>query len=222
MFAAVARYLANVAGSAGTLLVLDDLHWAGADALDLLQVLVRSPADRPLRLLAAYRDTDVASQDPLAFLVADLAREGLAGRALLTPLGEEEAKALLAQLLPKTADGEPHLRQQVLARAGGVPLFLVSCVQALLTGSLTWNGSSHIPWTLREAILQRTVALPETAQRVLRLAAVIGCRVPRALLVTVAARSDLTEERVLEALEVCGQGRCWPRRAWMPTSLRMT
>ncbi len=207
MFAAVARYLANVAGSAGTLLVLDDLHWAGADALDLLQVLVRSPADRPLRLLAAYRDTDVASQDPLAFLVADLAREGLAGRALLTPLGEEEAKALLAQLLPKTADGEPHLRQQVLARAGGVPLFLVSCVQALLTGSLTWNGSSHIPWTLREAILQRTVALPETAQRVLRLAAVIGRRVPRALLVTVAARSDLTEERVLEALEVCGQGR---------------
>src|SRR5947199_7047369 len=37
MFAAVARYLANVAGPAGTLLVLDDLHWAGADALDLLQ-----------------------------------------------------------------------------------------------------------------------------------------------------------------------------------------
>jgi transcriptional regulator with XRE-family HTH domain len=58
MFAAVARYLANVAGPAGTLLVLDDLHWAGPDALDLLQVLVRSPADRPLRLLAAYRDTD--------------------------------------------------------------------------------------------------------------------------------------------------------------------
>jgi tetratricopeptide (TPR) repeat protein len=207
MFAAVARYLANVAGPSGTLLVLDDLHWAGPDALDLLQVLVRSPADRPLRLLAAYRDTDVTSQDPLAFLVTDLAREGRAGRALLTPLGEEEAEALLAQLLPETADGEPHLRQQVLKRAAGVPLFLVSCVQALLTGSLTWNGSSHVPWTLREAILQRAVALPETAQRVLRLASVIGRRVPRALLVAVAARSDLTEERILEALEVCGQGR---------------
>ena len=51
MFAAVARYLVNVAGSAGTLLVLDDLHWAVPDALDLLQALVRTPADRPLRLL---------------------------------------------------------------------------------------------------------------------------------------------------------------------------
>src|SRR5262249_12579600 len=55
MFGAVARYLANVGGPAGTLLVLDDLHWAGPDALDLLQAVMRSPMERPLRLLAAYR-----------------------------------------------------------------------------------------------------------------------------------------------------------------------
>ena len=81
MFAAVAQYLANVAGPAGTLLVLDDLHWAGPDAIDLLQALLRAPVDRPLRLLAAYRDTDVVSQDLLALLVADLVREGRATRA---------------------------------------------------------------------------------------------------------------------------------------------
>ncbi len=207
MFAAVARYLANVAGPSGTLLVLDDLHWAGPDALDLLQALVRAPADRPLRLLAAYRDTDVAGQDPLALLVADLAREGRASRALLAPLAEDEAVALLAQLLPETADGDSQLRQQVLERAAGVPLFLVSCVQALFTGHLTWNGASHVPWTLREAILQRVVALQEVAQQVLRLAAVVGRRVPRTLLVAVAARADLAEEAVLEALEGCGRAR---------------
>jgi transcriptional regulator with XRE-family HTH domain len=53
MFGAIARYLANVAGLAGTLLVLDDLQWAGADALDLLAGLVQAPA-APLRVLAAY------------------------------------------------------------------------------------------------------------------------------------------------------------------------
>ncbi len=35
--AAVARLLANVAGPAGALLVLDDLQWAGPDALDLIR-----------------------------------------------------------------------------------------------------------------------------------------------------------------------------------------
>src|SRR5262249_55028397 len=45
------------------------------------------------------------------------------------------------------------------------------------------------------------------AQQVLRLAAVIGQRVPRALLATVATRSDLNEEKVLETLEECERGR---------------
>lgn len=211
MFAAVAQYLANVAGPAGTLLVLDDLHWVGPDALDLLQALLHAPADRPLRLLAAYRDTDVADHHPLTLLVADLAREGRANRVVLSPLAETEAAALLAQLLPETTekatDEDTHVRQQVLSRAGGVPLFLVSCVQALFTGHLTWNGVSHVPWTLREAILQRVVALQETAQQILRLAAVVGRRVPRALLVAVAARASLAEEVVLDALEGCGRAR---------------
>lgn len=44
---AVARYLANVAGPSGTLLVLDDLQWAGPDALGLLATLIRS-AEAPL------------------------------------------------------------------------------------------------------------------------------------------------------------------------------
>ena len=204
MFAAVVRYLARVAGPAGTLLMLDDLHWAGTDALDLLQTIVHAPNDRPLRVLASYRDTEVTAQDPLAFLVADLAREGRASRALLTSLGEDEATALLEELLPE-AVGE--VRLQVLERAAGVPLFLVSCVQALQSGQLTQNGITHIPWTLREAILQRVVALQEGAHQVLKLAAVIGRDVPRAVLVALAVRSDLQEEGVVEGLEVCVRAR---------------
>jgi two-component system response regulator DesR len=45
------------------------------------------------------------------------------------------------------------------------------CVQALRSGHLTWNGASHVPWTLREVILQRVIALQEGAHQVLRLAA---------------------------------------------------
>ena len=207
MFAAVSCYLANVAGPSGTLLVLDDLHWAGPDALDLLLALVHTPADRPLRLLGAYRDTDVAGQDPLALLVTDLTREGQASRALLAPLGEDEAAALLADLLPETTGERGQLRQQVLARAAGVPLFLVSCAQAMRSGQLTQNGTTHVPWTLREAILQRIVALPEVAHQVLRLAAVVGRHVPAGLLMALAARSDLTEEAALSGLEACARAR---------------
>jgi predicted ATPase len=69
LFASVGRYLANVAGPSGTLVILDDLQWAGGDALDLLESLVRVSADNsqeesetpdaPLRILGAYRDTEI-------------------------------------------------------------------------------------------------------------------------------------------------------------------
>jgi predicted ATPase/DNA-binding XRE family transcriptional regulator len=47
IFAAARRYLTNIAGPAGTLLVLDDLQWAGSDALDLLAFLVHERASEP-------------------------------------------------------------------------------------------------------------------------------------------------------------------------------
>src|SRR5438067_1778162 len=63
LFAAVAQYLRNVAGPAGTLLLLDDLQWAGPDALALLASLLH--ADAPLRVIGAYRDTVVQPEDAL-------------------------------------------------------------------------------------------------------------------------------------------------------------
>jgi predicted ATPase len=52
-----------MAGPAGTLLILDDLQWAGPDALDLIHVLAQGLSAR-IRIVGAYRDTDVLSSDP--------------------------------------------------------------------------------------------------------------------------------------------------------------
>src|SRR5262249_10726881 len=99
LFAAVARFLANASGPAGTLLVLDDLQWAGADALDLLASLVRGHRDRPLQIIGAYRGTEVPTQHHFAMLLADLAREGLATHVELGPLSGGEAAQLIHSLL---------------------------------------------------------------------------------------------------------------------------
>src|SRR5262249_19230700 len=103
VYAAVARGLSNVAGPAGTLLVLDDLQWAGPDALDLLIALMRHPDLRPeglgsgraLRVVGAYRENEVRPSDPLGLLVADLAQAELLRHHALGPLAHEEAAELL-------------------------------------------------------------------------------------------------------------------------------
>ena len=192
IFAAIAHYLTNIAGAPGTLLLLDDLHWAGADTLELLGYLVRTPG-LPLRVIGAYRDTDVHPGDPLAIALADLAAAGLVRNQALAPLAASDARHLLSSL---AAEADPALREQVVSRAGGVPFFLVSCAQALRSGAL---GGEAVPWDVAQSIRQRVAALPEVSHRLLDVAAVAGGReVSRAVLLEALAEPS---EIALEAIE---------------------
>lgn len=99
LFAAIGRFLANVAGPAGTLLVLDDLQWMGTDALELLTALLRTSAAASLRVLGAYRNTEVRPPDPLGMTLGEWAAAGLAALQRLGPLARQEAQDLFQLVL---------------------------------------------------------------------------------------------------------------------------
>lgn len=213
MFRAVRRYLANVAGPLGTLLVLDDLQWAEVDTLDLLAALVRivasTSAEPPLRIIGAYRNTDIRPEDPLGILLEDLGRAQLTIAIELGPLADVEANELLTELLTgmATVAGSYHtLATQVLKRAGGVPLFLVSCAQALRAGALgSGSVTEAVPRDIAQGIQRRVAALPKVAQELLGVAAVAGRRVPRSVLLTVVCQSGHSEADTLMGFELACQ-----------------
>lgn len=194
MFAAVARLLTHVAGAADTLLLLDDLQWAGAAALDLLATLVRA-----LRMVGAYRGTEVRPTDPLGLLLADLAQARLVRQHTLGPLAAEDAAALLDDLLVDVAVRDRGTAGRVLRRAGGSPFSLVSYAQALHQG-----GAEEVPWDLAQGVRQRVALLPAAGQEILGAASVVGRRVPRTLL---AAAAGQPEGAVLAGLEAACRAR---------------
>ena len=225
MFGAVARYLANVAGPSGTLLLLDDLQWADSDALALLERLVTEAAGKgagseggaPLRLLGAYRATEVRLEDPLGLLMADLAQQGLAMRHQLPPLSHDEASALLIQLWPEQQEGQQPeqqsraqvAREETLRRAEGLPFYLVSTARAFQEAAQdegqdhgqvrdATTGGGPIPASVAESVQARVAALPVAARRLIEVAAVAGRVVAGGLLLVVTPRP---EEETLEALE---------------------
>lgn len=188
-FAAVRRFLANVAGHGGTLLVLDDIHWMGPEALDLLTALVAERSDPPLRVLGAYRDTE-ARGAAVSALLAELGERGLASQITLGPLSREDSAALLDQLISQEVDEAP--RQAILERAGGSPFFLLSCAQAVDRDG--W----HVPWSVTQSVRQRLAALSQDAQTILQAAAVTGRVVLRSVVMAVA---EIPETRVRSALD---------------------
>jgi predicted ATPase len=167
LYAAVGRLLANVAGPAGTLLVLDDLQWAGPDALDLLATLAHTAAG--VRIVGAYRDTEVRPADPLGLLLAGLAQARRVRHHALGPLPLEDAATLLDDLLAGVAGAERAAQEAVLHHAVGGPSSWSVYAQALSAGV-----TEAMPWDLAQGVRQRVALLPEPAGQLLGVAAIVG------------------------------------------------
>ncbi|MEK8106902.1 AAA family ATPase [Micromonospora sp. M12] len=123
---AVASLISAVADREPVLLVLDDLHRADGDTLDLLTAVLTGPqpASGPVLILGTYRATEI-SPDLTAALarVARLepTREYLG--ALSGPASGELARAVVG------ADLDPATAQLIHRRSGGNPFFVRELAQ---------------------------------------------------------------------------------------------
>jgi tetratricopeptide (TPR) repeat protein/transcriptional regulator with XRE-family HTH domain len=194
------RLLRAAAGPAGTLLVLDDLHWAGPDAVDLLAALLAVAGAPPLRVIGAYRDSETPAR--LDEFVADLARASLVRVLPLGPLTDADAERLLLQLAPE-GERMPTVLPAIMRRAGGVPFFLVSYAEQVGDGG-QGEAPLAVPWTVAQVIGQRVAALTGPAKELLSVAAVAGRVVPHTLLAQVTGSDD---EQVLQAVETALEAR---------------
>jgi tetratricopeptide (TPR) repeat protein len=198
MVGAVQRYLGNVTGPAGTLLLLDDLQWAGRDALDLLTTLLciaipgRSRS-APLRIVGAYRDTEVHGDHPLALLLSDIVPTEQVQEERLEPLSTQEATELFTALLPDRDRARQDLSRRIIERTGGVPFSVVSYAHAR-RGTHGPGEDGPLRWNLRQSIQQRVSMLGPYTRDLLGVMSVIGRAAGVGLLLEVAGdpESEIT------------------------------
>jgi predicted ATPase len=128
LFEAVSEYLAALAGGSacpGLLLVLEDLHWADQSTLLLLEHLGRRLSGTSIAVMASYRDTELRPESPLARMIEQLTRLGIAERCPVPPLDQAMVGTLLASLAgehppPRLAEAICKDRGQPSLREGGV------------------------------------------------------------------------------------------------------
>ncbi|MGE3289059.1 MAG: LuxR C-terminal-related transcriptional regulator [Pseudonocardia sp.] len=176
----------------GVVLVLEDLHWADADTIDLVGYLADAAADAvhavPLLLAITAR-----TERRLPVLAA------LAARPSVTAVG----------LDPLDADGVAAL---AAACRGGVPLpaaeiaRLVSRSDGLpfLVEELAGGPADALPPTLSALVGTRLAALPEWARPIVHAAAVAGTDPDWRLLATVTGASEVATPAALRAATEAG------------------
>jgi tetratricopeptide (TPR) repeat protein/transcriptional regulator with XRE-family HTH domain len=189
VFDAVGRFLRNIGGPSGTVVILDDLQWARGDTFDLLDSLARRDEELRLRIIGAYRNTEVSLDHPLATWRGDFTHAQLGEDITVGPLSSDEAAVLLETSIRGTHRQTREIERQIVERTGGVPFFVLSYTRALHTNEWALVSADEIPSTIVETIRQRIASLPEHGRAVLAAAAIIGRVVPWTLLVDVVDQS---------------------------------
>ena len=175
LHAAAVAFVEELASGRPTVLLVEDIHWAEPDLLDLLERLV-TDAHAPVMLVATARPE-----------IVDLRPSWGSGRRNTTalwldPLPPAAVAKLLEEKLPAMPD---ELRDLVVERAGGNPFFLEELVGELLdSGALVETGEGWamgrdsarlaIPDTVHAVLAARIDRLPETEKAALQAASVIG------------------------------------------------
>ncbi|MEO3746598.1 AAA family ATPase [Plantactinospora sp. B5E13] len=196
---AVVGRLSTVAGHQPALLVVDDLHRADPDTLDLLTALLAEPepVTGPVLLVGTYRATEITPE--LTVALARLARtEPL--RIYLGGLAEPATGALAGAVIGRGLD--PATVRLVQWRSGGNPFFVRELARLLAAEGAA--ALETVPAGVRDVIRHRLGRLSEPARTVLRWAAVLGRDVDPELLAALAAGAgaeELTEALLLDALD---------------------
>src|SRR3954468_17027720 len=163
LFDGLLELLELLAGAAGLLVTIEDLHGADRSTRAFLVYLAASLCRERVLVVTTYRPDELHRRHPLRPLLAELERDARARRVELKPLTREELAEQLADILGEPPKG--MLLDRLFARSEGNPLF----AEELLAAGTDGRGS--LPPTLRDALMLRIERLSPDAQELLRVLA---------------------------------------------------
>ncbi len=219
-FEVVRTVLARLAEDGPLAISIEDLHWADATSLQLLERLFGDTEESALLLVLTLR----LERDHPAWRVKEAAERELAHRVtsvLLDALSGDAGRDLLRALVGEGTLPE-EMERRILEPAEGNPFFLEELIRSLNdAGALVreprgWRFDHEVavevPATVENVLLARIDRLGPTSRDALVAASVLGRRFGLPLLQAVIGRDVDVRPAILDLmrLDLIREGRRWP------------
>jgi DNA-binding SARP family transcriptional activator/predicted ATPase len=224
LFASVATLGSALAARQPAVLVLEDVQWADADTLDMVQYIAGRWAEEgaPVLLLLSVRQEEYAANAALRDWLSRLDRAVPTTRLLLEMLGSTAVQTLIADLAAPGADGKAvrAFAEWIWAETNGLPFFIEALLQMLSEQGILTRAAGEgggydfaaalrhvqsvtrvpLPPGVRDVICARLDHLDEAEAALLLAAAVLGRECSYMRLCRVAGVEELAALGALEAL----------------------
>jgi class 3 adenylate cyclase len=202
-FTALLNQLEGLARQHPLLIVFEDMQWADASTLELLDLIVERIKELPILMLMTFRpEFEPPWTDQTNVSVLTLER-----------LDREDAGAIVQQVtggrpLPK------DIMEQIIARTDGIPLFVEELTKTVLESGLVADEAEGyrlkgplrpfaVPVTLQDSLMARLDRLAPVKE-VAQIGAAIGRQFSYMLLRVVTGSDDVALTAALEQLEQAG------------------
>ncbi|HEV3154211.1 MAG TPA: AAA family ATPase [Candidatus Baltobacteraceae bacterium] len=189
LFDTAARIFQAAASRRPVVAVIDDLHWADAGSLELLQYLATRIAGWRVLIVATYRPDELRRAPALRSALSRLDRFPYVWRFTLEPLSDTEIRELLARALEGRRAPPPQILETIKKEAEGNPLDAEELLKSAVESNVLHRGGAvALPGSLTESILERLQPLGETDRSILSYASAIGRQFDPQLLADVLER----------------------------------
>ncbi|MDQ1709367.1 MAG: hypothetical protein QOG49_752, partial [Frankiaceae bacterium] len=182
----------------GSVVAVEDAHWADDSSLTALAYVVRRSTEVPFVFAVTWRLDELRTNSPLRQAIGVARRSGAATTLELGRLDQEAVRALAAAAFPGTSIAAAMV-ERLSAETGGLPLFVTEYLEAFRRdGQLPDDGEWRLPGGVRDLLESRIAAVTEATAQVLAAAAVLHGSVDP---VTLRATSGRSDDEVVTALE---------------------
>ena len=181
-------------------LFLDDLQWADAASLKLIDVLMRGTDEPSLLMVGAYRDNDVDPAHPLMMAIDGIKSAAPVSTIEVKALPEQSIVELLADTVHASHSATAPLAKLIYRKTLGNPFFVGQFLKSLYRDGLLQFQAGRWQWSVErieaqgitdnvvDLLMKELRRLPEATRHLLTLASCIGNRFELATLATVGER----------------------------------
>jgi len=197
-------------------LFLDDLQWADAASLKLIDLLMKSLEEPCLLVVGAYRDNEVDAAHPLMIALEGIKAEAAVSSIEVRALPRQSINEMIGDTLHASLSATAPLADLIYRKTLGNPFFVSQFLKSLYNdemlrfeaGRWVWNVEQiealGITDNVVDLLMKELQRLPLATQRLLTLASCIGNRFDLQTLATVGEKS--AETTALELQQAVASG----------------